>query len=548
MRRLALIAALIAPMACARYQVTRVVDGQIMLGEVIAPEAYASFLRGAIAEEARDFPRALAAYEDTGRLDSENPEVWTRIASVRCAINPRDSGARWAAARALALDPDYAPAWTARAKCELARGEDRVSVERDALRAADDEPRAVEPQVELALIEDKHPVMSESARNRLVGLTLAHAASAVAWDALAAWAKGHGDAILRARAYSEVARYAPLRRAALAEEVKLLAGEGELPAARMLAGALVDAPAWGDRSSGGQGTPPAAIPLVARLAVDEAILAGNVERVRRRATAAHLGLDEVGGRALLLDMPSMAQEIVAPLAAGDPGSVGARLVLAVAAYDLRDSAGVARALTVSAGSHSPAIAPVETAASALLPFVRLVARALSARDARTVFDAMVCAPLVEGDPLVVPIAVDLAARGAMNATALPPDGLIELAIRTHVRLPVRSPDQDARHTLLALAWEKPEAPETQRLLHHLAPAVGRDPLVTVAAARIALAEGNIADGTIARLLALGPLDPILVATALELAEKRGDSAMSANLRGRLGASGAAQASSAPRGM
>ena len=83
MRRLALIAALLAPVACAKYQVTRVVDGQIMLGEVIEPQAYASFLRGAIAEAAQDYPRALVAYDEAGKLDSENPEVWTRIASVR---------------------------------------------------------------------------------------------------------------------------------------------------------------------------------------------------------------------------------------------------------------------------------------------------------------------------------------------------------------------------------------------------------------------------------------------------------------------------------
>ncbi len=548
MRRLALIAALLAPVACAKYQVTRVVDGQIMLGEVIEPQAYASFLRGAIAEAAQDYPRALVAYDEAGKLDNENPEVWTRIASVRCAINPRDSGARWAAAKALSLDADYAPAWSARAMCELARGEDRVSVERGALRAADDEPKAVEPQVQLALLEEKHPGTSEPARNRLIGLTLAQASSAVAWDALASWAKGHGDAILRARAYSEVARHAPARRAGLADEVKLLAGEGELPAARMLAAALVDVSGIGDRSSGGLGTPPAAVPLVARLAVDEAILAGNVGHVRRRATTAHLALDEVGGRALLLDMPSMAQEIVAPLAAGDPGSVGARLVLAVAAYDLRDYAALARAFKASNADHSSATAPFEITASALLPFVRLVARSMSPLDARTVSDALVCAPFIDGDPLVVPVAVDLAARGALPASALPPDGLIELAIRTHVRLPARSQNQDARHTLLALAWQTPEAPETKGLLRHLAKAIGRDPLVTVAAARIALTEGKSADGTIAQLLALGPLDPILLATALELAEKRGDAAMYANLRARLGSSGAAQASLVPRGL
>ncbi|MEO6419631.1 MAG: hypothetical protein ABIP39_09510, partial [Polyangiaceae bacterium] len=300
MRRLALVALVLTPMACAKYQVTRVVDGQITHGEYIEPEAYAAFLRGAMAEEAHDYRGALVAYEEAARIDGENPEIWTRVSSVRCAINPHDSGARWASARAVALDADYAPAWAARAKCDLARGEDRVSAERDALRAADEEPMAVAPQAELSLLEAQHPRSSEMGRNRLIALTLTHGSSAVAWDALASWAKGHGDALLRARAYGEVARHAPLRRAALAEEVKLLAGEGQLPAARMLAGALVDAPGTGDRSSGGVGTPPAAVPLVARLAVDEAILAGNVDRVRRRATAAHLALDEVGGRALLL--------------------------------------------------------------------------------------------------------------------------------------------------------------------------------------------------------------------------------------------------------
>ncbi len=545
MRRLALLAAmLLAPAACSKYQVTRVVDGQIMNGEYIQPEAYAAFLRGAIAEEARDLPGALVAYEEAARIDGDNPEIWTRVSSVRCAINPRDSGARWASARAVALDPDYAPAWTARAKCDLARGEDRVGAERDALRAADEEPKAVAPQVELALLEEKHPRSSEMARNRLIALTITKGSSAVAWDALASWAKGHGDAILRARAYGEVAHRAPLRRAALAQEVTLLAGEGELPAARMLAGILVDAPGAGDRTSGGPGAPPASVPLVARLAVDDAILSGNVDRVRRRATSAHLALDEVGGRALLLDQPAMAQELVSPLAAGDPGSAGARLVLAVAAYDLHDPAEIARAL--GARESEGSTAPRETAASALLPFVRLVARSMSRADAHAVIDAMVPAPLVDGDPLVTPVAVDLASRGVIAKTTLPPDALIELAIRTQTPLPPKSDRQDARHTLLALAWEKPEAPETQNLLRHLASAVGHDPLVTVAAARIALNQGKVSNGTVERLMAIGPLDPLVLATALEIAEKRGDSALSAQLRARLALPTAAgRASSGP---
>ena len=97
--------------ACAGApDVTRIVDGHVLEGPFVEPEAYAAFLRGAIAEERGDLPSALREYEAILSVDDDNPEIWTRIGAVRCRTDPRDAEGARAIDRALALDPDYAAA------------------------------------------------------------------------------------------------------------------------------------------------------------------------------------------------------------------------------------------------------------------------------------------------------------------------------------------------------------------------------------------------------------------------------------------------------
>ncbi len=512
--------------ACASAPtVTRVVDGRIVHGHFVEPDAYAAFLRGAISESHGDLRGALAAYEETAKLDEEDPEVWTRIAAVRCRMAPADPGARWAAARALALDTEYAPAWEVRAQCELGRSEDRVSIERDALRAADADPTKADYQVLLARVEEMRP-QAEVARQRLVALTLANESSPVAWSALASWNRSHGDALGAAQALARVARLAPTRRADVAREVIVLAGEGELDAARFLAGAVVDAGRDTDRS-GGLTPSPANHPLVARLAIDEAIVKDDVQALRLRRTAAHLGVDTVAGRALLLGKPGLVAALVTPAIEADPRAVGPRMTLAVAATYAGDAGLLARALATTTATDAPLSAEV------WLPFVKLVARQLSAADARRVFDALPREAIVSGDDLVVRAAVDAAARDMIDPTTLPLDGRVELAARQGVPFAVSLDALDARHRLLALSERRGE--EAYRLLRHLVPAIARDRVIAVAAARLRMGDPKAAqDGmTPERLAAVAPGDPLVVTTALALAVERHDAPTANKMRARL---------------
>ncbi|MDB4994648.1 MAG: Tetratricopeptide 2 repeat protein [Myxococcaceae bacterium] len=507
--------------------VTRVVDGRIVEGHFVEPDAYAAFLRGAISESHGDLRGALAAYEETAKLDEEDPEVWTRIAAVRCRLSAADPGARWAAARALALDTEYAPAWEVRAQCELGRSEDRVSIERDALRAADADPTKVDYQVLLARVEEMRP-RSEVARQRLVALTLAHEASPVAWSALASWSRSHGDALGAAQALARVARLAPTRRADVVREVIALAGEGELDAARFLAGAVLDAGRDTDRS-GGLTPSPANHPLVARLAIDDAIVKGDFEVLRLRRTAAHLGVDTVAGRALLLGKPGLVAALVTPTIDADPRAAGPRMTLAVAAAYAGDATLLTRALATTTSIDAP------IATEVWLPFVKLVASHVSAADARRLFDALPREAIASGDDLVVRAAVDAAARDMIDPGALPLDGRVELAARQGVPFAVSLDALDARHRLLALSSGR--TAEAYRLLRHLAPAIDHDRVVAVAAARLRMGDPKGDAISAERLAAVAPGDPLVVSTALALAVERHDAPAAMKMRARLVALG-----------
>jgi tetratricopeptide (TPR) repeat protein len=507
-------------------KVTRVMDGRVLEGKVIQPEGYSAFLRGALAEEAGQLPAALAAYSQAASLDADDPEVWSRLGEVRCRLSPKDPDADTAFTRALKADKAYEPALEARARCAALRG-NGSQARADEERAAAADPRAPAPQ---ALLAGGGGEGAEAARVRLIALTLLHGTDPVAWDALAAWGVAHRDPEIVARALVEISRIAPTRKWELGGRAVALAGDGNLPQARALAAALVDAP--GDRSSGGEKPSPATIPLVARLAVDEALARRDVDAARRRATSAHLGLDVAAGRALLLGEPELARDLAEPVVLADPGAMGARIALATAAARLgKDSFG--QTLDLARSGRLGTAVVVE----ALLPFAKVVEGVASPEVARRVLEGSKVS-LLPGDALVTSTAVDLAAAGVLREDDLPTDARIELAARLSSPLPVIDANAgvDARHLLFAWALEKPHETATVDLARRLGGAAVRDPLVAVALARLSIAQGwALAPNALDPLLAVDPADPILAAAALDLAKRSGDARAIAPARARLAA-------------
>ncbi len=493
--------------------VVRVVDGRLVGGAYVEPEAYAAFLRGAIAEESGDLAGALSAYSEAAERDPSDPEVWTRVGSVRCRLAPRDEGAVRALDRALTLSADYAPAWEARSLCASLRdpaGGARVAADA-ARRAAAEDPRALGPQLTLARAPEAGAAAS---RDRLVALTLVHRGSRAAWEALAAWGRAHEDPALMARALAEAVRAAPQERRAAGERAVQLAGEGELAAARVVATAALDAE--GPRLSA----------AVARLALDGAIATGDVERARVASTRGHIPLDEAAGRALLLGDPRMARALAEPVAAADPRASGARMVLAAASAALSPAA--LAQLFVGAAAGAPPWSAVASLAQRLSDVAGV-------DGARRFMEAAGAEPLAAGDPLLARVAAELAARGVAAEASLPLDARIELAARMRAAPPEPGErDVDARHRLLALAMLRPQAPESLALARALAPAGQRDAMIATALAKIALARGTPPGAKDAgRLGEIDPRDPIAAAAAVDVANTRGDPRAIAPARARL---------------
>ncbi len=523
-------------LGCAKQDgVLRVVDGRVVVGAFIEPEAYAAFLRGAIAEERGELQEALKGYTDAVRYDPNDAEIWSRIARVLCVIRPGDPQSDAALARAFDIDAEYAEAWAVRAECAMARG-DAVGAETAARRAV--EVDRVATDLQLLLARAANGSRGDAMRDRLVALTLAHAESVAAWRALAAWARAHEDVALYARALAELARRTPLDRASLATATTMLAGDGEIVAARALAAALVDA-ASGD----GFGAPVArSQPIVARLAVDEAIVAGDLERVRLRATRTHLGLEATAGRASLLGADDIARDLAAPVVAADPRARGARMVLAAVAGGRGDAAAVAAAFEGMRGARG-VDASITVPAECLLAFARTLARASSDEDATRIVASTPHDALLPGDAVVAPIAADLAARGVLAESELPLDAAVELAARRMqpppdaalAGTPTAPAHLDARHELLAFALARPDAPRAVELARRLARVRDRDALVAVAWARVDLAHDAAASEPAAHLLARDPGDPLVAAAAFDVATKRGDSATAARARAILSA-------------
>ncbi len=488
--------------------VERVYDGDVIEGRFVGAEAYAAFLRGALADADGHAEEAATAYEEAAARQPASAEAWTRLGDVRCRHDPNDPRAQAALSHALSIDGEYAPAWAARASCALSRG-DEGTARTAALRAAELDPAADASNALLARLA--HGGLEPGMRARLLALTATARNAVVAWDALASWARAAGDVSLWAQALHELVGRAPARRAEIVQAAESLAGLGQPGAARSVAAAAVDA----------SGEPlPAGHPLAARLAVDEAIGRHDGGAVRARATRVRMSLEEAAGRALLAGDRALARELALEVMRADPASRGARLALVACG-------GVGIHVSAQSGDVSPGGAPV--AASVLIALGVSLASRGAPGPAREALQSAMSGPveaLVNGDDAVERPAVEIVSRGVLDRGILPADALVELAaIQSDAAALAASPAPaplDLRHEYLALAMRAPTELRTSELKARLGSS-GGDPIVAAAAALVGLATGApIAAEAPAALLARNPADPLLASIALRMAERVGD--------------------------
>jgi hypothetical protein len=453
-----------------------------------------------MAESAGDAKEALSAFSQAARVDPRGTEIWTRIAAMRCGISPQDPDADEALSRALALDDKSAGALTQSAQCAMAR-RNSSAAHLAAERAAED-PSA--DTANLLIASETSP--DKAAREKLVALTVTARDPIVAWQGLATWAHGHDDLALWMLALKTLTRIAPQKRDSVASTAQRLAGMGAIGEARAVAAAAVDT---------SERPLPAALALAARLAVDDAIALRAEAVVVRRAARVRVSQEEVAARALLAGERRLAREVASMLLRADPDAFGARIVLAATDGDLlgisaevrRNPRPVSGAAWVALGCAMVHVEPREVVRSAL---AKLVHESIEA-----------------GDDLVVRPAVELAARGVIDAEALPADGRVEFAVlRGEVPedpLNAGSRVLDLRHQVLVLSFAQPRAAGTLELGRRLAALAPTDPLVVAATMRVSVALGKTSGKGAAReLLSRYPGDPLIGATALRLAQQSGD--------------------------
>lgn len=519
---IALVALGLAPLAVACAgdpKVVRVYDGRIVEGGFVPPEAYASYLRGVLAEEAGDLRSALADYEQATRADDEDPEPFTRIGDVRCRLDPKDRRADDAFALALRMDRTYAPAVAAKARCAAARGDAKGGVALLEQVAPEDRTSASMEALFVRLAAERpDSTADEQARRRAIALTLASGERPAAWEALVVWGRRKSDPELLARGLEGLVRVAPMRSAEVEAGALELLGLGQAGLARRVAAAVADTPI----ERGVRGVHDA---TVARLAIDEALLAGDRARAERRATRGHVALSEVAARALVLERPELAASIARDVASADPNAGCAAMVLAaLAAREGKPS---------SAGDASgAAAAPTDRpAAVCVLVLAERLAAVANEETARVWAARVAPAPMAPHDPVAGPLAVDLAARGVIPETSLPLELRLELAARRREPPPAvdaTALDQhvvDQKHALLWHMLVDPAGAPARTLLSRMHGAADRDPIIGFSLARAALVAAPVGKSDlwtpVLRAIAAAPSHPLLLAVAVELAKKGG---------------------------
>lgn len=167
--------------ACGGYtHTTRIVNGSVVTGRPVAPQAYALYFEASAAEARGELRRARDLYLAAEENDANSPELWTRIGALSCKIRLAMADAEIRAA--LELDPWYAPAWRERARCELSRRRfERALI--FARRAQVADPSDFQTATLLADIHVKRRAM-RAAEAQLVAYALSYPRNQKAWRVL----------------------------------------------------------------------------------------------------------------------------------------------------------------------------------------------------------------------------------------------------------------------------------------------------------------------------------------------------------------------------
>jgi tetratricopeptide (TPR) repeat protein len=108
-------------LACGGYSTTtRLVDGEMLTSNPIAPQAYALYMEATLEEAAGNLETARETYIAATQFEGNNPELWTRVADLSCRLELSSADEEFEVA--LSEDRWYAPAWIARSRCELKHG------------------------------------------------------------------------------------------------------------------------------------------------------------------------------------------------------------------------------------------------------------------------------------------------------------------------------------------------------------------------------------------------------------------------------------------
>lgn len=103
--------------------VDRRVHGATSPGRFVDEGAYEVALTAAIDDAEGRVERAEGRWALLTRLDPGSADAWSRLASARCRRGVARAHVDAAFERAFGAEPDYAPAWERRARCQLSRGE-----------------------------------------------------------------------------------------------------------------------------------------------------------------------------------------------------------------------------------------------------------------------------------------------------------------------------------------------------------------------------------------------------------------------------------------
>jgi tetratricopeptide (TPR) repeat protein len=152
--------------ACTLFQptVSRRMHGVTTEGRFVDEVAYATYAEAAVAEAKHDWKAAELGYGRVLSRDPASEDAAARLGAVRCARGDR-AGADDAFRKSLTIDPEFAPAYFERARCELAANELGVA-EVDARRALALAPMTLGSTRLLAEIVEKKGDIPEARRLR----------------------------------------------------------------------------------------------------------------------------------------------------------------------------------------------------------------------------------------------------------------------------------------------------------------------------------------------------------------------------------------------